>query len=1016
MWLRFSRFLFASFTLWKAGRLPLILLGGLCSSTLGYAQISGTVYFDGNNDGTKQAAEAGYGGITITAYNMGGTSAGTAVSANDGTYSLTGLAAGNYRVEFSSLSNGLYPAALGTSSNSQVQFVTNGSSNVNFGVYQGSNFISSVEPRVIISCALAEFWANRTSAASWDYGDRVPLATNTIIPHTDDFTADEIGVPNGFAVRLSDKKVFSTPLSTDPTQTNSMFPPAPDGAGAVYMLDYSGAGFTKVGYKLLVNLATYVNINNQSPAVAGTTTDYYGERGLSGIELSPDGKTLYVVNMGSGKLVQIDISGVNYASLPTTAPTAAQISEITIPSALTNPSNGYFRPSALTRRGSALYLGGINDGSSGSNADLKGLVLKYDLSTLTWTKVLEFEPDTWLGGTLNGTVNKPQGKWQAHGASHIQPYFSDIAFDDTDAMILGISDREAVLPSTTFQTGYVVRTCRDTSGNYSLESGGNCAPFTTAARAAFHGGGNMAPTDGPGGGYFFEQSMFSHAYVFSGGLYIKSGTNELFGGAGDPVDYGTFGARIWDWRNGQVMAGANTGGIKIANLIGMDAVGEPAPIEIGNRVWLDTDYDGLQDAGEAGIAGVTVELRSADGTTLIATATTDPSGNYIFSSDTARSSSSSHLYSLALSPNTAYLVRFPTTATVAATSYNLTTQTAGANRLIDSNPANTGDAPVLATDIPVYGANNHSFDAGYSTPPCTINNFTVTPACNNNGTPANATDDYRTFSVTASGTGIAATYTAAVNNSGTLTPTTGSYGSATNFRLQDGSAGNGTTYTLTLTDASTSSCTQTTSINDTGSCGVTCSINTPTVSATCNNNGTASDPSDDTFTFTISTTGSNTGANYKVEKTSPAPTSTVFASLSYGTTSAASSSFPISGGNLTLTLTDNTTSTCTLAPVTVTAPPTCSTGGGGQPDLKIAKTSDKASVSSGQTITYTVTLINEGSASATGVQVRDLLPSAVTFVSATPSQGTYNNATGIWNVGSVSVGASLTLTIQVTVN
>ena len=33
-----------------------------------------------------------------------------------------------------------------------------------------------------------------------------------------------------------------------------------------------------------------------------------------------------------------------------------------------------------------------------------------------------------------------------------------------------------------------------------------------------------------------------------------------------------------------------------------------ASIEIGNRVWLDTDGDGIQDAGETPIAGVTVQL------------------------------------------------------------------------------------------------------------------------------------------------------------------------------------------------------------------------------------------------------------------------------------------------------------------------------------------------------------------------------------------------------------------------
>ena len=53
----------------------------------------------------------------------------------------------------------------------------------------------------------------------------------------------------------------------------------------------------------------------------------------------------------------------------------------------------------------------------------------------------------------------------------------------------------------------------------------------------------------------------------------------------------------------------------------------------------------------------------------------------------------------------------------------------------------------------------------------------------------------------------------------------------------------------------------------------------------------------------------------------------------------------------------------------------------------------------GDTITFTVTLTNNGPDAATGVQVTDLLPAGLTFVSATPSQGTYDSATGVWDVG-----------------
>src|SRR5262249_32213501 len=50
---------------------------------------------------------------------------------------------------------------------------------------------------------------------------------------------------------------------------------------------------------------------------------------------------------------------------------------------------------------------------------------------------------------------------------------------------------------------------------------------------------------------------------------------------------------------------------------------------VGDRVWLDTNGNGAQDAGEAGINGVTVQLLNSSGT-VIATTTTSGDGNYTF--------------------------------------------------------------------------------------------------------------------------------------------------------------------------------------------------------------------------------------------------------------------------------------------------------------------------------------------------------------------------------------------------
>jgi uncharacterized repeat protein (TIGR01451 family) len=71
-------------------------------------------------------------------------------------------------------------------------------------------------------------------------------------------------------------------------------------------------------------------------------------------------------------------------------------------------------------------------------------------------------------------------------------------------------------------------------------------------------------------------------------------------------------------------------------------------------------------------------------------------------------------------------------------------------------------------------------------------------------------------------------------------------------------------------------------------------------------------------------------------------------------------------------------------------------------------------VNVGQNVTFRLTLTNDGPDTATGVTVRDQLPAGLTFVSATASQGTFNNTTGDWTVGDVANGASVTLDIVAT--
>lgn len=85
-------------------------------------------------------------------------------------------------------------------------------------------------------------------------------------------------------------------------------------------------------------------------------------------------------------------------------------------------------------------------------------------------------------------------------------------------------------------------------------------------------------------------------------------------------------------------------------------------------------------------------------------------------------------------------------------------------------------------------------------------------------------------------------------------------------------------------------------------------------------------------------------------------------------------------------------------------------------DLAVIKSVNDTNPAENDTITYTIMVTNNGPVNATGVVIEDVLPAGVTYVSDTPSQGSYSDGTGLWSVGTVNVGAFATLTLTATVD
>src|SRR5262249_20874773 len=179
-----------------------------------------------------------------------------------------------------------------------------------------------------------------------------------------------------------------------------------------------------------------------------------------------------------------------------------------------------------------------------------------------------------------------------------------------------------------------------------------------------------------------------------------------------------------------------------------------------------------------------------------------------------------------------------------------------------------------------------------------------------------------------------------------------------------------------------------------------------------------------TFTVTLTDNGPSNATNVRVTDLLPAGLTLVSASPSQGTYTAATGLWIVGslakGAQATLTLTATVVSPFTQTNTArISAADQFDSDAGNTPaspaetpqqaDLALTKFVSDATPNVGDTVTFTITLSDRGPDPATNVRVSDLLPAGLTFVSATPSQGTYNSTTGVWTVGTVGTTSSRTL-------
>ena len=86
-------------------------------------------------------------------------------------------------------------------------------------------------------------------------------------------------------------------------------------------------------------------------------------------------------------------------------------------------------------------------------------------------------------------------------------------------------------------------------------------------------------------------------------------------------------------------------------------------------------------------------------------------------------------------------------------------------------------------------------------------------------------------------------------------------------------------------------------------------------------------------------------------------------------------------------------------------------------DVQVTQTVSNNTPAHGQTIQITIKVKNNGPLTVPNVQIKDLLPTGLTYAGIYRiDQGSYNSGTGIWTIGSMNTGNELILILNATVN
>ncbi|OJW73487.1 SdrD B-like domain-containing protein, partial [Spirosoma sp. 48-14] len=752
--------------------------------------LGGQVFNDYNANGIKDDGEKnGVGGVTVKIYPCDNSAPVSVTTDAYGIWSTSASLAYPVRVEFTNIPAAYLASSTlqGTDSRTTVQFITASNCNVNLGVNDPIDYCQN-EPLIVLPTYVSGNPLGGGNSGTYRGLIGFPYAsagngTNDAMTFT--VPLSSVGTLWAQAYSKITKRLFSAAtlkrhaglgpgglgaiyITNLTDQANPSTPEYINLSASPFNIDVGSVLANGTGGRNLPSDKSLQSSDPQAFSLIGTV-------GIGGMSISGDGETLYLMNIKNSSLYALDLSTYN---------TTKNKNDITLkggPYAVPSLGcvDGIQRSWAVKFSKGKVYVGTICDASSSSKSNLRAGIFTFDPTTNSFnsTPIFDFPltypkgypeiatPDitgwypwsnTFSDFVTTGTFGSVNQGNLSTNLVRPQPILTDIEFDIDGSMILALSDRAGL------QTGF--RNYNTTgSGDYSGRVGGDLLRafssqgtfvLENAAKAGPDLGGRPSNNQGPGFGEFYLDdsgagntgNSLYHTEIGLGALALRPGSGEVIAGVMDPTGVNTnysfvaFSGGVRHMNNSKGIVNSayalysspttNTRDGTFGKATGLGDIellcDELKLIEIGNRVWLDQDGDGIQDACEPVLAGVNVSLYRSG--TLVASTTTNANGEYYFNSLPTSSTVTGTFSTTNLLPNTAYQLVFGTSGqftnsvlTLNNGKYGLTTANSNVTNANDLNDSDAQIATVASLTAPVislttgaYGENNHTLDVGFT--------------------------------------------------------------------------------------------------------------------------------------------------------------------------------------------------------------------------------------------------------------------------------------------------------------